>query len=76
MKQRHTGSAKSSARATLAWCGINVGSDFHTLRQEHVDKLLQCADTDRYQKPKSANGSRARYYHDRLQRRAQAKVDA
>lgn len=73
MKQRHKESAKSSAIATLAWCGINVGSDFHTLRSSHVDKLLQCADVDRYQKPKNANGSRARYYHDRLQRRAQAR---
>ena len=73
MKQRHKESARDHARAALKWCGIDPGSDFHTLRSEHVDKLLIEADRVRYQKPKAANGSRARYFHDRLQRLAQHK---
>lgn len=73
MKQRHKESAKSSAKATLAWCGIEVGSDFHTLRTSHIEALLKCADEVRYQRPRNANGSRARYFHDMLQRRARAK---
>lgn len=70
MKQRHKESARHNARATLEWCDINIGSDFHTLRTEHVEKLLVEADRVRYQRPKNANGSRARYFHDRLQRLA------
>jgi hypothetical protein len=70
MKQRHKESARSHARATLKWCGIDIGSDFLTLRTEHVEKLLVEADRVRYQRPKNANGSRARYFHDRLQRLA------
>jgi hypothetical protein len=70
MRQRHIQSEAFHARATLEWCGIRLGSDFHILRSNHVDALLVCADQARYQKPKNANGSRARYFHDMLQRRA------
>lgn len=74
MKQRHTASARLTARATLAHLNIEVGQDFHTLKSSQVDALLAEADRAKYQKPAQANGSRARYFHDLLQRRAQIKV--
>jgi len=58
------------ARMTLENMNIAVGQDFHTLRSEQVDALLAEADRMRYQKPANANGSRARYFHDKLQREA------
>jgi hypothetical protein len=61
------------AQATLAALGIPVGSDFHALRRELVDGLLEEADRVHYRQPANANGSRARYFHDRLQRLAQGK---
>lgn len=70
MKQRHAESARQNALAVLANAGIAVGQDFHTLRSAQVDALLAEADRVRYQKPANANGSRARYFHDRLQRHA------
>lgn len=70
MRERHKEGLRASARATLAWCKIPVGADFHTLRSEHIDALLTAADVARYQKPRNANGSRARYFHDLMQRRA------
>lgn len=73
MKQRHTQYHRLTARATLANLNIAVGQDFHTLKASQVDALLAEADRLKYQKPAHANGSRARYFHDRLQRRAQIK---
>lgn len=67
---KHLDSVRRNARATLKAIGVAVGQDFHTLTSEQVDKLLTEADRVRYQKPASANGSRARYFHDRLQRQA------
>lgn len=61
------------ARATLKSCGIDVGANFHALRSEHVDKLLSAAKEHKYRKPKNANGSTARYFHERLQRHASRK---
>lgn len=58
------------ALSTLIDCGVEVGSDFHTLRSSHVDALLEHAKRWRYRKPRNANGSRARYFHAMLQRRA------
>ena len=74
MKQRHVAGQKMNACATLEWCGINRGADFHTLSSNQVDMLLRAADQARYRKPKNANGSRARYFHDLMQRRAAAKA--
>lgn len=73
MKQRHTESVRLHAQAALNNIGIAVGQDFHTLNSAQVDALLAEADRVRYQKPANANGSRARYFHDRLQRHAQLK---
>lgn len=75
MKQRHAKHSRASARAVLASNNIAVGQNFFTIRADQVEGLLVEADRVRYQKPKAANGSRGRYFHDLLQRRAQAKVD-
>jgi hypothetical protein len=63
-------SERLNARMILANLNIAVGQDFHTLSAETVDNLLREAGLARYQKPRNANGSRARYFHDLLQRRA------
>lgn len=72
MKNHHTEGARTDARAQLDLARIPLGADFHELSSAQVDELLKLADAARYQRPKGANGSRARYYHDRLQRRARA----
>lgn len=74
MKQRHVKGAREHARATLDWCRIPVGTDFHTLSVAQKDRLEKSADQARYRKPASANGSRLRYFHDLLQRQASLKV--
>lgn len=48
--------------------GFPLGSDFHTLDSESVRRILQAADSWRYQNPKNANGSRARYFYAYLNR--------
>lgn len=58
------------ARDILRACGVPFGADYHTLRSETVDALLAAADRCRYRTPRNANGSRARCWHDYLQRRA------
>lgn len=73
MKPKHVAGARLDARMTLQNLGIAIGSDFHTLSSTHVEALLAEADRVRYRKPPQANGSRARYFHDLLQRRAQMK---
>lgn len=74
MKKHHQASARTHARAVLAACSIAVGQNFYTLRSSQVEALLEHADRDKYQKPRSANASRGRYYHERMQRHAQLKV--
>ncbi len=74
MKKRHAAAHRANARATLESCGIRVGADFHELHASHVDALITEADRVKYRKPPNANGSRARYFHDLLQRRAQMKT--
>lgn len=70
MKQRHTEAYRTNSRAILASLRIAIGQDFHTLSSSQVDGLLAVADEHRYRKPHNANGSRARYFHELLQRRA------
>ena len=71
MKARHVAGVCLNARATLANLNIDVGQDFHTLSAATVDALLIEANRVKYRKPQNANGSRARYFHERLQRQAQ-----
>ena len=73
MKPKHVASQRTNAQCVLKNCGIHIGADYHTLSSDQVDQLLIAADIAKYQKPKDANGSRGRYFHDLMQRRAQAK---
>lgn len=59
-----------TARCILFNCSIDPSEDFHALESDIVEQLLRYADEFRYRKPRSANGSRARYFHAYLQRRA------
>lgn len=70
MRQRHVEAERLNARATLAMLKIAIGQDFHTLDLIQKGKLLDEADRVKYRKPPQANGSRARYFHALLQRRA------
>jgi hypothetical protein len=62
-----------AASDALERCNVPVGADFHTLSSSQVDALLTEADFFRYRKPTNANGSRGRYFHAHLQRKAAAK---
>lgn len=70
MKPKHAAAAAFNARETLKACNISLGADFHRLSSSQVEALLAEADRVKYRKPRSANGSRGRYFHDLLQRRA------
>lgn len=72
MKPCHVAAERLNARFTLQNLNISVGQDFFTLSSSQVDGLLREANRVKYQAPRNANGSRARYFHDRLQRRAKA----
>lgn len=56
------------ARAVLTACNVPIGENFFALSSSTVVDLLAHADKHRYRHPKNANGSRGRYWHDRLQR--------
>ena len=62
--------AAIDAKSTLARLGIPLGEDFHALTRAQVDALVDEAKRRRYRRSDRANGSRARYFHDMLQRRA------
>ena len=70
MKPRHVQAERTNARAVLSLCNISIGQDFYTLRPTQIECLILQADLVRYRKPRNANGSRARYFHDMLQRRS------
>ena len=63
-------SATASARAFLETIDSAVGQDFYTLSSSQVDAVLAEADRVRYRQPRNANGSRARYFFERMQREA------
>jgi len=73
MKAKHVAGFRLEAQATLKNMNIALGQDFHTLSLDQVDKLVAEAARVGYRKPKNANGSTARYFHDRLQRHATMK---
>jgi hypothetical protein len=58
----------SDARDTFHRLRIDPSVDFFTLGYDDIEALLAEADRVRYRKPKNANGSRARYFHARLER--------
>jgi hypothetical protein len=74
VKPKHAASERLNAQETLKSLRIPLGADFHTLSRDTVEALLVEADRVRYQKPPRANGSRARYFHDLLQRRARQRA--
>jgi hypothetical protein len=74
MKERHKESIGINARACLQLLHVSVNQDFHTLSSDQVEHVIQMADQARYQKPKNANGSRARYFYQRLQRQALLRI--
>lgn len=74
MKPKHVSAYRLDVLESLKYCEISPGQDFHTLSRRQVDLLLAMADAQHYRKPVSANGSRARYFHDLLQRRAKSKA--
>ncbi len=65
-----TEAAREAARETLQRCGVAIGADFHALPSAAVEALVSAADEWRYRKPRNANGSRGRSFHDMLPRRA------
>lgn len=73
MKPHHKAGARLNAIQTLKYLNISVGQDYHTLGSVQICGLLAEADRVHYQVPKDANGSRSRYFHDRLQRHARLK---
>lgn len=63
----------ATAHNILHACHVPLGTNFHTLPSATVESLLACANEYDYRKPRNANGSRGRYFHDMLQRRAARK---
>ena len=57
------------ARSLLESCNA-LGVKFHAVPSRNVVALLAWANHYKYRAPKNANGSRARYYHAYLVRRA------
>jgi hypothetical protein len=64
--------ARTHARAVLSTIHARIGQDYHTLSTFQVEQLLKEADAAKYRKPRNANGSRARYFYQLMQRRATA----
>jgi hypothetical protein len=66
---------KDQAQETLRRIGFGAvfagaPPDFFTLSSSDVEALLAEADLVKYRKPKTANGSRARYFYEYLARTA------
>lgn len=62
---------RDSARELADSWGFPLDVDFHTLDSIMVARVIAAADSRGYRKPKSANGSRARYFYAYLRRTAQ-----
>lgn len=58
----------------LRRCGIPLNDDFHRLTSSQVESLLAFANEHKYRKPRNANGSRARYFHAYVNRKAQSEA--
>ena len=63
-----------SAQTAFNTAGISLKADFHTLRPDQVEIILDLAKRAGYRKPKNANGSTGRYYFQALVRRNRAEV--
>lgn len=60
----------AQARNILRLCHIDPKEDFHAIGSARVSMLLIAADQLKYRKPRNANGSRGRYFHAMLVRKA------
>lgn len=58
------------ARGALGASGVALGADYHALSTSQVESLLAWSRHWKYRKPRAADGSTARYFHDMLQRLA------
>lgn len=65
---------RSDARSILHTLRIPVDVDFHTLRSDAVESLVDEARKMKYRAPVNRNGSTARYFHAYLVRRATSKT--
>jgi hypothetical protein len=65
---------KYEAGEILSRSHIERGVDFHTLSSTQVESLGYFADLHKYRAPKVRNGSRLRYFHEMLQRKAARKA--
>lgn len=59
----------TGTRAFFEAIGCEPSTDFFTLSASQVCTVNEYADAERYRKPRNANGSRARYFYARMQRR-------
>jgi hypothetical protein len=62
--------SKDQAQEILHRTGCGAAPDFFTLPSEQVARVLIEADSVKYRQPKTANGSRARYFYEYLTRTA------
>ena len=70
MKLRHKQAYNFDAMQILNTIDAAIGQDFHTLSSSQIDSLLEIAKSRRYQPPANRNGSKARYFYQMIQRRA------
>jgi hypothetical protein len=54
---------RKTAEGILTRCHLSETPNFFTLSDNDKEDLLREADAVKYRKPKSANGSRARYFY-------------
>jgi len=54
---------RETAQDILARCHLSATPNFFTLSSSDREGILMEADAVKYRKPKSANGSRARYFY-------------
>lgn len=65
--------SRMQASDLLASCGSNPQENFYSLTQSQTSQVLACARSVGYKQPKNSNGSKARYFFEYLQRRANSK---
>lgn len=52
---------------------IPPGTNFYTLSSSQVSDVLEMANALKYRHPKNANGSKARYFYERVRRASERK---
>jgi hypothetical protein len=63
---------RDDARHLADLHGVDLARDFHALTTEQVESVISAADAHGYRKPRDANGSRGRSFHEYLRRAAGA----